>query len=135
MYEWLRDYQKLEEEIAYLEYNLEQTERELKRWVSGDLYGVKLQQDSLGAKVEDNIERIKNDLAFKIEQRDNLINLVNNFKGLENKILKMKYIDGMTLDNIAYELGYSTSHIYKKHAEVIKRIKFAETINLSLNCR
>ncbi len=126
MYEWLRDYQKLEEEIAYLEYNLEQTERELKRWVSGDLYGVKLQQDSLGAKVEDNIERIKNDLEFKIDQRSKLINLVSTFKGLDHQILKLKYIDGMTLEEIAEELNYSTSHIRKKHAELVRTIKFVE---------
>ncbi|MET3196057.1 hypothetical protein ABID96_003025 [Bacillus sp. OAE603] len=37
MYEWLKDYQRLEEEITYLEFNLEQSERKLKRWVSGDL--------------------------------------------------------------------------------------------------
>lgn len=41
LYEWLRDYRKLEDEIAYLEFNLERSENELRRWVSGDLTGVK----------------------------------------------------------------------------------------------
>lgn len=126
MYEWLKDYQQLEQDIAYLEFNLEQTERELKRWVQGDLYGVKLQHDSDGAKVEDNIERIKNDLAFKNEQRNKLIELVNTFKGLDNKILKLKYIDGMTLDEVAEKLNYSSSHIRKKHAELVRTIKFVD---------
>ncbi|MEC1377347.1 DUF1492 domain-containing protein [Heyndrickxia oleronia] len=133
MYEWLKDYQKLEEELAYLEFNLEQTEIELKRWTSGDLAKVKLQEDSLGAKVEEVIEKIKNDITFKKEQREKLIQLVNTFKGLDNQILKMKYIDGMTLESIAEELNYSASYIYKKHAEMIRMIKFAETMNLSLN--
>jgi DNA-directed RNA polymerase specialized sigma subunit len=127
LYEWLRDYQKLEEEITYLEFNLEQTERELKRWVEGDLYGVRLTEGSLGGKVEEVIEKIKDDLEFKRKQKLNLIQLVEKFKGLDNKILKMKYVDGMTLDNIAHDLGYSTSHIYKKHAEIIKMIKFADS--------
>lgn len=65
LFEWLKDYQRLEQEIAYLEFNLEQTEAELKRWVSGDLAGVKLSAESIGAKVEETIERIKSDLAFK----------------------------------------------------------------------
>jgi DNA-directed RNA polymerase specialized sigma subunit len=133
LYEWLRDYQKLEEDIAYLEFNLEQTKRELKRWVEGDLSDVRLTQNSLGSKVEEVLERIRMDLKFKREQKLNLMQLVDKFKGLDNKILKMKYVDGMTLDNIAHELGYSTSHIYKKHAEIIRMIKFAG--ELSLDCR
>lgn len=132
LYEWLRDYQKLEEEITYLEFNLEQTERELKRWIDGDLFHVKLQEGSLGAQVEDNIEKIKQELQYKREQMQKLVDLVHRFKGLDNKILIMKYVDGMTLENIAYDLGYSTSHIYKKHAEIIKMIKFAEDVSLNL---
>lgn len=129
VYEWLRDYQKLEEDIAYLEFNLEQTERELRRWVSGDLSGVKLEADSLGAKVEDNIERIKNEIKFKQEQKEKLTSLVEKFKGLDNQILRMKYIDGMTLEGIAQELNYSASYIYKKHAEIMRMIKFAESFS------
>jgi len=124
LYEWLKDYQKLEEEIAYLEFNLEQTERELKRWIEGDLSKIKLQHDSLGAKVEDQIERIKKELKLKIEQRNKLIELVGTFKGLDNKILKMKYIDGLTLEEIAEILNYSISHVRKRHAELMRTIKF-----------
>ncbi|MBF8418935.1 DUF1492 domain-containing protein [Heyndrickxia coagulans] len=129
VYEWLRDYQKLEEDIAYPEFNLEQTERELRRWVSGDLSGVKLEADSLGAKVEDNIKRIKNEIKFKQEQKEKLTSLVEKFKGLDNQILRMKYIDGMTLEGIAQELNYSSGYIYKKHAEIMRMIKFAESFS------
>ncbi|WP_041488862.1 hypothetical protein [Bacillus pseudomycoides] len=130
MFDWLKNYQKLEEDIAYLEYNLEQTEAELKRWISGDLQDVRLTQDSQGAKVEEVIERIKKELDVKREQMKNLIYLVSKFKGLENQILKKKYIDGMTLEEIAENMNYSSSYIYKKHAEIIKRIKFAEELAL-----
>ncbi|WP_353055069.1 hypothetical protein [Bacillus thuringiensis] len=40
MLEWLKDYQKLEDEILYLKHNLYRSKRELKRWVSGDLRDV-----------------------------------------------------------------------------------------------
>jgi RNA polymerase sigma factor (sigma-70 family) len=126
LYEWLKDYQKLEEEIAYLEFNLEQTERELKRWIEGDLSKVKLQHDSLGAKVEEQIERIKNELEIKIEQKNKLIELVSTFKGLDNQILKMKYIDGLTLEEIADKLNYSVSHVRKRHAELVRTVQFVE---------
>lgn len=130
LFKWLKDYQKLEEEIAYLEYNLEQTEAELKRWISGDLCDVRLTSDSQGAKVEDIIEKIKNELSIKQEQMRNLVNLISKFKGLENQIIKKKYIDGMTLEEVAENMNYSASYIYKKHAEIIRRIKFAEELAL-----
>ncbi|EEM02031.1 HTH transcription regulator [Bacillus pseudomycoides] len=102
----------------------------MKRWISGDLQDVRLTQDSQGAKVEEVIERIKKELDVKREQMKNLIYLVSKFKGLENQILKKKYIDGMTLEEIAENMNYSSSYIYKKHAEIIKRIKFAEELAL-----
>lgn len=48
MFEWLKDYKKLEEEIAYLEYNLDKSKAELKRWISGDLQNVRLTAESEG---------------------------------------------------------------------------------------
>lgn len=130
LFDWLKDYQKLEEEIAYLEYNLEQTESELKRWISGDLQDVRLTSGSQGAKVEELIEKIKNELYIKQEKMNNLVHLISKFKGLENQILKKKYIDGMTLEEIAEDMNYSSSYIYKKHAEIVRRIKFAEKLAL-----
>ncbi|HDR8159547.1 TPA: sigma-70 family RNA polymerase sigma factor [Bacillus cereus] len=126
MYDWLKDYRKLEEDIEYLEFNLEKTKLELKRWVSGDLRDVRLTAHSDGAKVEKNIQKIKNELDFKKERKDQLVSLISKFEGLENQILKMKYIDGMTLEEIAEKINYSTSHIKKKHAELIRLIKFVD---------
>ncbi|MEI2319038.1 sigma factor-like helix-turn-helix DNA-binding protein [Bacillus paramobilis] len=126
MFDWLKDYQKLKQDIAYLEYNLEQTEAELKRWISGDLRYVSLTQDSQGAKVEDVIENIKSELDFKQNQMNKLIELVNDFEGLDNQILKLKYIYGMTLEEIAERVDYSYSHVKKRHAELIRLIRFVE---------
>ncbi|KMY28294.1 phage protein [Lysinibacillus xylanilyticus] len=131
MYEWLRDYQQIEDEITYLEYNLERSQKELKRWVSGDLAGVKLTAESDGAKLEDRIERIEKELQIKLTEQKNFMELISNFSGLNHKILKMKYVDGMTLEEIAEELNYSASYIYKKHAEIAKMIRFAHEIKLT----
>lgn len=130
LFNWLKDYQKLEERIAYLDYNLDKTKAELKRWVSGDLREVRLTAESEGAKVEERIEAMENELAHKMNEMHNLLVLINKFKGLENRVLKMKYVDGMTLEEIAEDMNYSSSYIYKKHAEVIRRIKFAEELAL-----
>ncbi len=130
LFDWLKDYQKLEEDIAYLDYNLDKTKAELKRWISGDLQDVRLTAESEGAKVEKRIEAIEYELAHKMNEMHNLLELISKFKGLENKVLKMKYVDGMTLEEIAEDMNYSSSYIYKKHAEIIRRIKFAEELAL-----
>ncbi len=126
LFDWLKDYQKLEERIAYLDYNLDKTKSELKRWISGDLRDVRLTAESEGSKVEERIEAIEYELAHKLNDMYKLKKLINKFRGLDNKILKMKYVDGMTLEQIAEEISYSSSHIKKKHAEIIRLIKFVE---------
>lgn len=130
LFNWLKDYQKLEEDIAYLDYNLDKTKAELKRWVSGDLQDVRLTAESEGAKVEERIETIEYELAHKMNAMHDLLELISKFKGLENKLLKMKYVNGMTLEEIAEDMNYSSSYIYKKHAEIVRRIKFAEKLAL-----
>jgi len=126
LFNWLRDYQKLEEEIAYLEYNLDKTKAELRRWVSGDLREVRLTAESEGAKVENRIEAMEYELAHKMNDMYRLKKLISKFRGLENQILKLKYVDGMTLEEIAEVVNYSSSHIKKKHAELVRLIKFVE---------
>ncbi|QOQ37284.1 sigma70_r4 domain-containing protein [Bacillus phage z1a] len=126
MFNWLRDYQKLEEDIAYLEYNLDKTKAELRRWISGDLREVRLTAESEGAKVENRIEAIEYELAHKMNDMYKLEKLISKFRGLENQILKLKYVDGMTLEEIAEAVNYSSSHIKKKHAELVRLIKFVE---------
>jgi DNA-directed RNA polymerase specialized sigma subunit len=125
IFEWLNDYQKLEDEISYLEYNLDRTKAELKRWVYGDLQEVRLTKDSEGAKVEERIEAIEYELAHRMNDMHDLTKLINTFKGLENQILKMKYVEGMTLDKVAEELNYSTQYIYNKHAAIKDKISYA----------
>jgi len=126
VFEWLKDYKKLEEEITYLEYNLDKSKAELKRWISGDLQNVRLNAESEGAKVEGRIEVIEYELAYKMNEEYDLKLLINKFTGLDHQILKMKYVDGMTLEQIAFELHYSTGYIRRKHAEIRKIVKFLD---------
>ncbi|PGO98158.1 hypothetical protein CN996_25040 [Bacillus cereus] len=128
MFDWLKDYQKLEERIAYLDYNLDKTKAELKRWVSGDLREVRLTAESEGAKVEERIEAIEYELANEMNAMYDLMELINKFKGLDNQILVKKYIYGMTLEQIAWDLNYSPNYIKRKHAEVRKIIKFVDDL-------
>jgi len=100
---WLIGYWELEEEIVTLESDLKQ-----------------LELDSTG---DPSIQVLANYLIDKKEEKKELIKLVSTFKHLDNKILKLKYIDKMTLESIANQLGFSDSYIYKKHAKLLKIMK------------
>ncbi|UNT55819.1 hypothetical protein [Lysinibacillus capsici] len=123
MYEWLKDYQRLEDEITYLNHNLIRSKNELKRWVHGDLAKYKLTPESHGAKLEELIEVIEYELAHKMNDLYNMQKIMKAFKGLESNIIYKKYVEGKTLERIAVEIGYSASYIKKRHAEVMRAMK------------
>ncbi len=125
LFNWLKVYQELEQEVAYLDYNLDKTKAELKRWVSGDLRDVRLTAESEGAKVEERIEAIEYELAHKMNDMYKLKKLINTFKGLEHKIAYLKYVEGMTLEKIAEELNYSSQYIYNKHAAMREKVEYS----------
>ncbi|MEK5081161.1 hypothetical protein MKX73_19740 [Solibacillus sp. FSL W7-1436] len=125
-FQWLKDYQELEQGIAYLEMNLERSRNELERWVNGDLAKYKLTAESDGAKLEERIAAIEYELAHKVNDLQDMKNLISSFGGLENQIIYKKYIEGMTLEKIAEDLNYSAQYIYNKHSQIKRMVSFAE---------
>ncbi|KXY21607.1 hypothetical protein [Bacillus sp. FSL K6-0067] len=128
MLDWLKDYQKLEDEIIYLEHYLDRSKRELKRWVYGDLQEVRLTTESEGAKLEDRIAVREHDLAHKMNDMFDFKKVISTFHGLEHKIMYGKYVEGKTLEKLAEELSYSTQYIYNKHAEIKRKIGYVQNI-------
>lgn len=123
VYEWLKDYQQIEDEITYLESELIRSKKELKRWVHGDLAKYKLTALSDGAQLEERIAAIEYGLAHKMNDLYDKNKIIRAFKGLENNILYKKYVEGKTLDRIAIEMEYSPSYIKKRHAGIMRTIK------------
>lgn len=89
---------------------------------------VRLTAESEGTKVEERIEAIEYELANEMNVMYDLIELISKFKGRDNQILKMKYIFGMTLEQIACDLNYNPNYIKRKHAEARKIIKFVDDL-------
>lgn len=131
LFEWLLDYQKICNDIDYLDYQLSREKRELKRWELGDLMKLKLNENSIAANLEERIAAYEIELAYKMNDLFDAKKLIRSFKGLENQILYYRYVQGMTLSEVADTLGYTSGHIYNKHAEIMKRIDFAYHINLT----
>lgn len=124
--QWLKDYKELEKDIASLELKLERSERELRRWVQGDLAKYKLTEESIASNLEEKIEVIRYELACKMNDQRKILDMISKFDTLENKIIIGKYIEGKTLEEIAEQHQYSTQYIYNKHAQLKKTIRFVE---------
>lgn len=116
----------MQREIDYLEFEIDDYESELKRWVSGDLYNVKIVKGSSGSKLEDIIKEKKKELTVLNSRKQKLLDFIYKFDDLESQILIKKYIEGKTLLKVSEELNYSYGHIKVIHSSVIKTVKFLD---------
>lgn len=102
---WIGDYLKLRNEIHYLEFKMTD---------------MNLSSQEIEETKEQLNERLKREGMFKI--------LVSSFGDLENKILRLRFIEGKTIEEIADEIGYSKGTVYNEHARLMKDIKQFEKI-------
>ena len=63
-FQWLKDYQELENQILYLKWNLSKSRLELSRWMFGDLSNVRLEKNSRSSSLEENIAKIENEIEI-----------------------------------------------------------------------
>ena len=112
-----------------LKWRIAKSEIELERWHDPkDLGKVKLTKESNASHLEENIKRDKAFLAEKELAMEALMIMIERFKGLDNQILKMKYLEGMTLKSISIELNYSYSYLMSRHAQLVRIIKKIEEV-------
>ena len=119
-----------------MNFSLKLNKRELSRWRNyswgddGDL--AKNQKFLTALQKQAHLKEVICDLNERIkkleEERQEIVQTIDKFTGLNQRILKMKYVDGLTLESIAVETGYSYSYIKSKHAELIRMIKFTKKV-------
>lgn len=125
-FQWLKDYQELDDQILYLKWNLNKSRLELNRWIYGDLSGVRLEKDSRASTLEKKIKNIEKEIEILANQRDEMVSLICSFKGIENDIVRMKYVEGLSLEQIAEKIRYSASYVRRKHAEIRSKLDFLD---------
>ena len=130
-FQWLKDYQELDEQILYLKWNLNKSKLELNRWVYGDLADVHIEKNSRSSMLEENIQKIENEIEILEEQRKEMLAIINSFKGIDNEIIRKKYIEGCSLEIIAEEIGYSASYVRQRHAEIRKTLSFLDEYEMN----
>ncbi|MBA5254926.1 hypothetical protein [Enterococcus hirae] len=130
-FQWLKDYQELDEQILYLKWNLNKSKLELSRWVYGDLADVRIEKNSRSSMLEENIQKIENEIEILEEQRQEMLAIINSFKGIDNEIIRKKYVEGCSLEIIAEEIGYSASYVRQRHAEIRKTLSFLDEYEMN----
>lgn len=136
IFEWIDSLLSLEYEIADLLLAIQINKNELKRWSNykdGSNGNLAKHHTFLTAlrkqgELKEVINELQKMLQEKEDKKKEIIELVDKFKGLDQQILKLKYIKGMTLVAIADELNYSYQYIKNKHAEIMKIISFSKKV-------
>lgn len=120
MYQWLKDYKEQVQQISYLKWSLTKSELELERWIYGDLATLNIEKNSRSSILEKNIKRMNQEIERLEKNKQAVKQFIDNLEGIENEIVKLKYIDGMTLEEIAQTTKYSFSYIRQKHSNIRK---------------
>ena len=135
IYEWVTSLIAIDQELFEIRLSLDLNEKELYRWQNysnedGDLakhqtFLTALQKQ---ARLKEVIELLATREEQLKKQRQDIIDTIEKFQGLDQRILKMKYVDGMKLESIAEETGYTYQYIKNKHAELMRIIRFSKKV-------
>lgn len=135
IHEWVNSLMAIDQELYELQLSIDLNMSELGRWENyinqdGDL--AKHQTFLTALQKQARIKEVIESLTIREEelkkQRQDIIDTIEKFQGLDQRILKMKYIDGMKLESIAQETGYSYQYIKNKHAELMRIIRFSKKV-------
>lgn len=135
IYEWVTSLIAIDQELFEIRLSLDLNENELYRWKNysnedGDL--AKHQTFLTALQKQARLKEVIESLATREEQlkkqRQDIIDTIEKFQGLDQRILKMKYVDGMKLESIAEETGYTYQYIKNKHAELMRIIRFSKKV-------
>ncbi len=128
-FEWLKEYRDLHDEIMFLRWRLRKANAEADRWVNGDLFRVRTERGSNSARLPKEIAKLKKSLRECEAEQKELLELIETFQGDENTILRLKYIEGLTLDEIAEKVHRSPESVRKIHAELHRRLDYLDNFN------
>lgn len=135
IYEWVTTLMAIDQELYELQLALNLNEKELHRWQNysnndGDL--AKHQTFLTALQKQARLKEVIESLATREEelkkQRQDIIDTIEKFQGLDQLILKMKYVEGLTLESVAEETGYTYQYIRSRHADIMKMIRFSKNV-------
>lgn len=125
-YQWFKTLVDIDDEITNIKSQRKLYELELSRWsIGGDLaknntYHTSIKRQSKIERMLISLDGRKKELE---DQRKEAITIINEFKGFEHDILRLRYIKGYKLTQIADKLGYSYQHIKNTHSKLMRELR------------
>ncbi|WP_143560338.1 hypothetical protein [Sporosarcina sp. P17b] len=84
---------------------------------------IDLKQMRLNSIDNPDIRKLEKYIAAKKNDEADFLELISKFKGIESRVLKLKYIDGLSLEQVAHSLNCGSGYIQKVHADLIGAMK------------
>lgn len=83
-------------------------------------------------KIEKEKEKYIKKYEKYLEEYIKITNIIDNFKGIEKRIIIERYIYDMTWEEISKNTGYSRTQLYRIHKNFIKKINNATIWNKNM---
>ncbi|SFB62673.1 hypothetical protein SAMN05216312_12238 [Cohnella sp. OV330] len=119
----VESYKDLLGEIELLEWLLGDVQRQLMRNRAKEIVGHEMPLDKALVRYDnlrERIEALETELELKRELVKKIRERLSQFTGLHHKIAYMQEIEGLSLQQIAIETGYSYIHIRRVHSNMKK---------------
>lgn len=71
-----------------------------------------------------DLEReLKKDIAAVLEKKETVYKKLQVLDGLEKDIMQLRYIGGLSWDEIADKINVSSRHVYRIHDKALEKLK------------
>lgn len=117
-FDWLRNYQATQNEQLRVRLNIARLETQGWALTQGYLRKQAQNEKSKTAKLEEWIKQNKEYLARLDGLLEDSKKLIDQFNDLDSKILRDKYVYGLSIKEIADKEGYAVSYIKKKSSDL-----------------
>lgn len=121
----VESYKDLLGEIELLEWLLGDVQRQLMRNKAKEIGGHEMPLDKALIRYDnlrERIEALETEIELKQELVKKMRERMSQFTGLDRRIAYLQDIEGLTLQQIAIETGYSYDHIRRTHSSMRKRM-------------
>lgn len=126
-YQWLKNYRENEEKLTYLKWALDKTQSMLSRWGKEEFPIIRQVNDYSAVSLKKKIQSIKQEIIELEMQLEDANDIFSSLDETDSQIMKLKYLDGLSLEDIAKRLGYSHSYIRKRHADLKRILVFLDS--------
>lgn len=125
-YQWLKKYKENEAQLVYLKWTLDKSKSMLERWAKEDFQTGEHEKNYSIFPLKKKIQLIEEEIIQLEIQMEDAQDILSSLEETDRQIMELKYLNGLTLKDIAKKMGYSHSYIRKLHTDLKKIFVFLD---------